>query len=290
MDRAKRKYIISLLLFGSNGVWAAQIPLAGQPIIFFRTALGGMLLFGLLLLLRKHQRPLAGKQVVGAALSGAALGGAWMCLYGAYDLISVGMATMLYYCGPLLLLLFLVFVLRQSMPKEKWMGAGVIFCGLFVLSVQHLSDNWQGLLLGLGSAVGYVLTVVFDRQTKRMDGLEKAAIQLAAACGVVVMYFIATGESIAWPGKEGILPLLWLGVVNTAIGCYLYFSSLTKIPMGQAAVIGYVEPVSAIVFSAICLGEHVSVLEGLGAALIIGGGIFGEKVRWSRRNQHGFSA
>lgn len=65
-----------------------------------------------------------------------------------------------------------------------------------------------------------------------------------------------------------------LGVVNTGIGCLLYFSAVAKLPVQTVAVVGYLEPLSAVVFSAALLGEAITPVRLMGAALIIGGALF----------------
>jgi len=49
--------------------------------------------------------------------------------------------------------------------------------------------------------------------------------------------------------------ILLLGIVNTGIGCYLYFSPLSQLPVQTVAVCGYFEPLSAVVFAALLLGK-----------------------------------
>ena len=80
----------------------------------------------------------------------------------------------------------------------------------------------------------------------------------------------------AWPW------VLVLGIVNTGIGCYLYFSPLSKIPVQTVAVCGYLEPLSAVVFAALLLGEEMTVIQIIGAACIIGGAMIGELVKPKR--------
>ena len=77
----------------------------------------------------------------------------------------------------------------------------------------------------------------------------------------------------AIPLSAGML-LVTLGVVNTGIGCLLYFSAVAKLPVQTVAVVGYLEPLSAVVFSAVLLGEAITPVRLMGAALIIGGAIF----------------
>ena len=75
---------------------------------------------------------------------------------------------------------------------------------------------------------------------------------------------------------------LCIGLVNTGLGCYMYFSSMGELPVTRVAVCGYLEPLSAVVLSALLLGEAMTPANVLGAALILGGAIYselGEKLR-----------
>ena len=76
--------------------------------------------------------------------------------------------------------------------------------------------------------------------------------------------------------KDNIFPMLLLGIVNTGIGCYLYFSAIPELPVGSVAILGYLDPVSAVLFSALILHEQLTVLQITGAVLIIGGAMVGE--------------
>lgn len=70
--------------------------------------------------------------------------------------------------------------------------------------------------------------------------------------------------------------VMLLGVLNTGIGCYLYFSSIGKLPVQSVAVCGYLEPLAAVVFSVSFLKETLLPWQAVGAALIIGGALLGE--------------
>lgn len=56
----------------------------------------------------------------------------------------------------------------------------------------------------------------------------------------------------------------------------LYFSGLQKLSGKSAALISYLDPVSALLFSAFFLHEVMTPVQAAGAVLIIGGAMFGE--------------
>ena len=75
---------------------------------------------------------------------------------------------------------------------------------------------------------------------------------------------------------DGILPIFILGLLNTGIGCYFYFSSIGSLPVQSVAICGYLEPLSAVLFSVLLLRETMLPVQFVGAVLILGGAIFGE--------------
>lgn len=59
----------------------------------------------------------------------------------------------------------------------------------------------------------------------------------------------------------------------------MYFSPLSKLPLQTVAVCGYLEPLSAVLFAALLLGEKMTAIQYLGAVCIIGGAMIGELVK-----------
>lgn len=98
------KYIFALILFGSNGLVAGLITLNSYEIVFFRTLIGSLLLIIIFLFQKKkltfykHK-----KQFLFLTISGIAMGASWIFLYEAYQQIGVSLASLTYYCGPVIL-------------------------------------------------------------------------------------------------------------------------------------------------------------------------------------------
>ena len=70
--------------------------------------------------------------------------------------------------------------------------------------------------------------------------------------------------------------LLFLCLVNTALACWLYFSSMNRLSARTVALFGYVDPVSALIFAAVFLHESMTPLQLAGAALVLAGAAWGQ--------------
>lgn len=116
----------------------------------------------------------------------------------------------------------------------------------------------------------------FHKKAEGIVGLENATLQLSVAfLSVFIFVLMKQGIHINIQTPD-ILPLIFLGLINTGIGCFLYFSSIGNIKVQSVAILGYLEPLSAIFFSFIFLKEQLLPLQILGAVLIIVGAIFAE--------------
>ena len=66
------------------------------------------------------------------------------------------------------------------------------------------------------------------------------------------------------------------GVVHTGLAYTLYFGSLTGLPAQSAALISYIDPLTAVVLSVTVLHEPMTWPLAVGAVLILGGALLGE--------------
>jgi len=121
--------------------------------------------------------------------------------------------------------------------------------------------------------------VIFNKKATSITGLENSMLQLIISFLTVAVFVSVKQGVIMDIPTESILPLLILGFINTGIGCYFYFSSIGNLPVQSVAICGYLEPLSAVVFSVLILKEVMLPIQIIGAVLILGGAIFGEYMK-----------
>ena len=282
MDRkAFVKYISALLLFGLNGIVASHIPLNSYEIVFLRTLIGSVLLVALFLLGKgKFHIKTYKKDSLFIVLSGIAMGTSWMFLYDAYQQIGVSLSSLLYYCGPVIVMILSPLIFREKLTAPKLLGFATVLVGIILVNGNTAgSSNTWGLFCGAMSAVMYFFMVTLNKQSKSISGMENSVIQLVVSFLTVAIFtgikqgFVINVPATAWGW------ILILGILNTGIGCYLYFSPLAKLPVQTVAVCGYLEPLSAVVFAALLLGEKMTAVQIVGAFCIIGGAMIGELIK-----------
>ena len=279
MKASYLKYIFALLLFGSNGIVASLIHLSSYEIVLLRTLIGSLLLIAIFFIAREKLTFYKYKtQSIFLAVSGIAMGTSWIFLYEAYDEIGVSLASLAYYCGPVIVMILSPFLFGEKLTRIKVCSFLVVLVGIFLVNGTAFENGvsvW-GLACGLLSAVCYSLMVMFNKKAKDITGLENSMLQLFVAF-LTVAIFVGIKQGYRMQiDTQSIIPILVLGLLNTGIGCYFYFSSIGKLPVQTVAICGYLEPLSAVVFSVIFLKETMIPIQIIGAVLIIGGAMLGE--------------
>ena len=281
-NKAFFKYIFALLMFGSNGIVASFIDLSSQNIVLLRTLIGSILLIVLLfisggkLTFYKHKG-----QFLFLAVSGIAMGTSWMFLYEAYARIGVSVSSLLYYCGPVIVMALSPLLFKEKLTANKVLGFLTVVIGVVLINGNAFDGKGDlfGITCGLLSAVMYAFMVICNKKAKDIIGLENSTLQLTIAF-LTVAIFVGLKQGYTMQiAPTSIVPILILGLLNTGVGYYFYFSSIGKLRVQTVAICGYLEPLSAVIFSVIFLKETMLPLQIIGAVLIIGGAMCGELVK-----------
>ena len=272
-------YILSMLIFGSNGIVASFISLNSVDIVLCRTLIGGLLLLGLFLLKKESFTFYKTKKsAVLLVLSGIAMGISWITLFHAYELAGVCTATLIYYCGPVLVMVFSPLFFHEKLSGIKIVAFCIVFLGFVLINgTQFGTANMTGMIFAFISAVLYASLIILNKKAGCKNGLENTIVQMLTGFVVCFIYkfFIRRTPSLdILPGD--IFPLIILCCMNTALACYLYFENINRLPAQKVSIFGYVDPLSAIVFAYIFLGERMTALQIAGGICIIGGAIMAE--------------
>ncbi len=280
---AYSRYMIAMLIFGSVGIFVQAIPLASSEIVAARTILGSLFLCAVLIGSRRRPDWEAIKRNGGMlVLTGIVMGLNWMFLFLAYQYTSVSVATLIYYCAPVIVLFLSPVFLGERLTWSKLAGIGAAFVGMVLVNGTQSGgiDPQKGFLFGLLAALFYAALILLNKRITGVSAIEKTLVQLVSAGVVMSVYaFVAHEGSWVLPQGFGLVALLVVGFVHTGIAYLLYISSMQELPGQTVALCSYIDPASALIFSAVFLHEQLSLIQILGAVCILGGSAFGELYR-----------
>lgn len=249
MKNAYIKFILAAVIFGTNGIIASQLPLSSYEIVLTRTVLGGFFLLILATARREwgSLRRASRTSLVWLVLSGLFLSGNWLFLYEAYQQIGVSLATLMCYCGPILIMILSYFVFHEPFTVPKVSAMIIVTIGIVCINgadVQAHGLSW-GLVCGFLSALCFALLIIAMKKVSGIGGILSPACQLLVAAVVVSAVTLSMPSAPVSLNMSHIACMICLGVVNTGLGYYLYFSGVQRLSAQSVSICGYLEPFTA---------------------------------------------
>ena len=274
-------FVAAMLIFGSNGVFASMLEMSGAQLVLLRTLIGGAVLLIIILISRSRTpKEVLLREKWRLLFAGVCLGANWALLFAACLLMNVSLATLTDYTAPVLVLVLAPLVLKERQNGLAYLGMAVVIVGMLLVVGTDFGEGGvsaTGLIVGLGSAVFYAMLMLVNKQITGVSGLNLTFIEIVIAAVILLPYVFATSGGVPLPtDARGIFALLFLCTVNTGFACWLYFSSMNRLPAKAVALMGYFDPVSALIFSAVFLDERLSGVQLAGAVLVLAGALVGQ--------------
>ena len=272
--------ITSMVLYGTIGVFRHYIPLPSGLIACARGLIGALSLMLILLILRKKpDRTAIRRNFLPLAVSGAALGANWVLLFEAYSRTTVAVATLAYYFAPILLLIIAPFALKELLTLRKVLCIFVALAGMVLISgvIGGGISGLSGIAFALGAALLYPVIVLLSKKTTEVNAFDKSIVQLLFAAAVTLPYTLfAEKWSFSDFTRKAAILLLTVCVVHTGIAYALYFGALRALKAQTLAILSYIDPLVAVLLSALVLREPFGWPEAVGAVLILGAALISE--------------
>jgi RarD protein len=269
----------AMLIFGTIGIFRRFIPLSSAMLASVRGITGALFLLCILLFRKKNNSVQTDPRAkLSFIISGCLIGLNWMFLFEAYRYTTVGIATLCYYMQPTIVLLLSPLIFHEKLTVRKLVCALIAAAGMFLISADDIRcGNFRGIVYGLAAACLYAGVVIFNKKAPAADAYEKTVLQLFSA-GVVLLPYILLGEGLSFPPLDllsfGLL--MTVCIVHTGIAYMLYFSSMAGLKAQTIALMGYIDPVSALLLSALILHEPLTPVSLCGAVMIILGALGAE--------------
>ncbi|MGW4822038.1 EamA family transporter [Streptomyces sp. NPDC004227] len=277
--------LLSAVAFGGSGVAAKPLIEAGlDPLhVVWLRATGAALV--MLPLAVRHRALLRSRPALLAGFGLLAVAGVQACYFAALSRIPVGVALLIEYLAPALVLGWVRFVQRRPVTRAAAFGvvlaAGGLACVVEVWS--GLSFDVLGLLLALGAAccqVGYF--VLSDQGGDAGDAAPNplGVIAYGLLIGAAVLTVVARPWSMDWSvlahsadmngtSVPAVALLLWIVLVATVLAYVTGVLSVRRLSPQVAGVVACLEAVIATVLAWVLLGERLSAPQVVGGAVVL---------------------
>ena len=270
----------AMLVFGTIGLFVKNIGFPSSFISFAR-ALTGSIFIALFMLFSGHglDKKSVLKNLKLLIPSGIAMAFNWICLFEAYRFTGVAVGTLCYYMAPVIVVILSPVFLKEKLTAINVTSVLAAVVGAVLISgvVSGSAKSAKGILFGLAAAALYSTVVMINKFVKNLSPIETTFVQLSTAAVTMIPYILLTEDVTAFVfDRRSVIFTLIVGVFHTGIVYMIYFSSVQKIPAQTTAVFSYIDPVTAIILSAVVLGERLDAVQLIGTFLILAATLFNE--------------
>ena len=183
----------------------------------------------------------------------------------AFKHATIADAVLTHYTAPIIVAFLAPIFLKERLTRKIIIVIVIASSGLWIMLDGFAFEEGRtaGIMSGLASGLAYAIIIILIRVCAQKFN------------PLVLAFFTNTVIAILLSPFVGELPLhaLWsflvVGIVHSTVAPILYYKGLESITANRAAVLGYLEPVSAIIFSMMFLNELPGLNSILGGMLII---------------------
>ncbi len=193
--------------------------------------------------------------------------------------ISAGMGRLILYLYPTIVVLMSALFLKQPIRKRHVVSLLLSYSGIALVFNEEirLGDNLSLILLGaalvFASAVAYAIYLIAgSRYVQTMGSMRFTAYAATSACFFVIAHFMAMrGPAQLEVSNDVYILVFIMAIFTTVTPLWLMAEGLKRIGANQVALVGCIGPLSTMVFGQIFLGEHITLIQLMGAALVLAG-------------------
>lgn len=256
-------------LSGTIGIFVVLSGQAPMTVVLFRCLIGSAVLLCLVAWRRSWVRlDRAAASWIG--IGAAAIIGNWLCLFTAFPLCGISIATVVYHMQPFILVLLAALMQGDKPERRKLLLMLPAFAGVALTTGIDTSEAHAGLLggvlLALAAAFLYAIATLATRKLARHPPAQIAGLQLWL--GVAVLAPMA-GVDAGKIGPFSWSALLVIGLVHTGLVYNLMYGAFQRLPADSIASLSFLYPLVAVAADLLVFDSRLSPLQWLGMLLVL---------------------
>lgn len=229
-----------------------------------------------------------GMLVVGVV--GVCNGISTMTFYESLRFLDASMAIMIFAANPVVVLGLLA-LRGEKFTYRQLVRVGLALGGVYLLARPGGGVSLIGVLLVLATiAIFSVQMVGVQWYLQEYDSGAVTFYIAAMATLVTFAWWRIQGEVWYVAGAQGWLTIILVAVVSTVLARLCFYKAIQKLGSGQMSLLMPTEMLLAVIWSLLFLGERLTLVQWLGASLILISAVLAiqrlGRVRWPRRGRN----
>lgn len=267
--------IAAAVFYGTNPLGAMNLYADGistNSTLFYRFGLAVVML-GVMMAVQRKSFALTRRELVTLAILGGFMSTSSTTLYFSFNFMDVGIASTLLFVYPVM-----VAVIMATLFHEKVTAATVVAILLSLAGIALLNQTgngtslslWGVTLVMLSSLTYAIYIVVVNKSSLRMSSVKLTFYVLLFGLFTIYGYTLAMGETV----QLLVTPKQWmyaaqLALMPTVLSLVLMVIAVHDIGSTPTAIMGAIEPITAVAIGVLVFGENFTPRLALGIVLIL---------------------
>lgn len=278
MNPKVKGYILAAIAaatYGMNPLFALPLYADGMdPIsVLFLRYIIAIPILAIMLWWRGHSFKIQKKDLTPLALFGILFALSSITLFNSYNYMDAGIASTILFVYPIMVALIMAIFFKEKLSLQTSLCIAMALVGIALLYIgkDNVTLSLTGTLLALASALSYAIYIVGINKTRIKDMPTIKVTLYVLLFGWFAWAIVAlTRGSLATPSQWYIwINILMLSILPTIVSLTCTTIAIKHIGSTPTAILGALEPVTAVFFGVLIFNEQLSGKDYIGLVLII---------------------
>ena len=267
--------MVAAMTYGMNPLFALPLYKEGlnaDSVLFYRYGLA-IVFLGLLMKWKGESFKLEKKEVLPLIIAGLIFSSSSLLLFLSYNYMDAGIASTILFVYPVLVALIMMICFHERVSFVVWGGIALALCGISFLTkgTDGAMLSWVGLAFVLLSSLSYAVYIVgINRSSLKNLPTEKLTFYcLVFGSLVYVVRLRGCTELQSIPTAALWVNAVSLALFPTIVSLVTMAGAIRRIGSTPTAILGALEPVTALFFGVAVFGEAFTLRIGTGVLLIL---------------------
>jgi drug/metabolite transporter (DMT)-like permease len=267
--------ILAAVFYGTNPLGAINLyrdGLTANSVLVYRFGIAAIIL-GVILAAQRKSFAVSRHELKILACLGVLMGLSSSSLYISFNYMDVGIASTLLFVYPIMVAVIMATMFHEKVTATTVISIALCICGILMLNRtgDGASLSAIGVALVMVSSLTYaVYIVIVNKSTLRMSSIKLTFYVLLFGVLTILALNTAMGESTQALTTVGQwVYALQLAVVPTVLSLILMVVAVHNIGSTPTAIMGAIEPITAVAIGVLLFGESFTPQLALGIVLIL---------------------
>lgn len=272
-------YLLGLLSSSTFGLIPLfSIPVLSQGVevgvvLMYRFFIASLLVGGMVLTRRESFKISIRSFLILILLSTLYFGSALMLLEG-YNYMPSGVATVIHFCYPAFVVILMFAFFRQRINPLQSLAVVLAIGGVTLISgigasVSEIPIFAVIVVLLSGLCYACYIVVLQHAKIEKMSSYKLTCYVMFLSACLFAIYGSISGFSLELHSRDQWIYIFLLALIPTVCSNVMLVWAVQRIGSTPTAIMGALEPLTAVIVGAIALGEQISLRQGIGIVVVL---------------------